>query len=310
MFVLEKILSLVAKSASITTSITFCQYVGTTIYGYSVLADFENGKWYRLYLPENRVPMSSWLNVVVLSVLSGIMNNLVLLYQVSVPLHIILRSSGTVWSMLVGYLFAGRSYSKQQVVACVLMTVGVAVAALVAHDRASILHGEGIELTIGITLMIVSSIIGAFSGLYCENLFKTYGKYWQESLFYTHFLGLPAFLFLKSSIRLGISEIWSNPAVIVTRFFTIRPAFCYLILNVLTQCICIKGVNILASKTSALTVTIILLLRKVVSLLLSIVYFQRKFTGTEALGFSMVLTGVWLYATDSKGYRIRKAKPH
>ena len=44
----------------------------------------------------------------------------------------------------------------------------------------------------------------------------------------------------------------------------------FLVTNVLTQYACIRGVNLLAAVSTALTVTIVLNIRKLVSLLLSI----------------------------------------
>ena len=59
----------------------------------------------------------------------NMMNNFAFGYQISVPVHIILRSGGSVATMLVGYLW-GKRYNKGQVLGVTMLTVGVIVAAM------------------------------------------------------------------------------------------------------------------------------------------------------------------------------------
>ena len=57
------------------------------------------------------------------------LNNYAFAFNISVPLHIILRSFGSVTTMCVGWLVGGKRYSRVQVVGVVGLTVGVVVAA-------------------------------------------------------------------------------------------------------------------------------------------------------------------------------------
>ena len=70
-----------------------------------------------------------------------------------------------------------------------------------------------------------------------------------------------------------------------------------LLLNVLTQLLCINGVNRLTSKVSSLSVTLVLVVRKAVSLMISVMLVQRSM-GTPGLwgGAAMVLAGTVGYA--------------
>jgi UDP-xylose/UDP-N-acetylglucosamine transporter B4 len=74
----------------------------------------------------------------------------------------------------------------------------------------------------------------------------------------------------------------------------------FLVLNSLTQYVCIRGVNILGSISSALTVTIVLNIRKLVSLLLSIWLFGNKLHPTVLLGAAVVFSGGFLYGLESQ----------
>ncbi|PLB36723.1 putative UPD-GlcNAc transporter (Mnn2-2) [Aspergillus candidus] len=79
----------------------------------------------------------------------------------------------------------------------------------------------------------------------------------------------------------------------------------FLILNALTQYLCIRGVHLLSAKSSSLTVTIVLNIRKLVSLLLSIYLFGNDLTSGVSFGAIFVFVGGALYGLA--GTRPRKA---
>ncbi len=70
----------------------------------------------------------------------------------------------------------------------------------------------------------------------------------------------------------------------------------YLTLNVLTQYACIRGVNLLAAASSALTVTIVLNIRKLVSLLFSIWLFGNILAPGTLVGAIVVFFAGGLYS--------------
>ena len=66
----------------------------------------------------------------------NMMNNFAFGYNISVPVHIILRSGGSVTTMLVGFIW-GKRYGQRQIIGVVLLTIGVIVAAM-ADARAKV----------------------------------------------------------------------------------------------------------------------------------------------------------------------------
>jgi UDP-xylose/UDP-N-acetylglucosamine transporter B4 len=64
--------------------------------------------------------------------------------------------------------------------------------------------------------------------------------------------------------------------------------------------VCIRGVNILGSMSSALTVTIVLNIRKLVSLLLSIWLFGNRLNPGVSVGAAIVFLGGFLYGLESQ----------
>ena len=77
-------------------------------------------------------------------------------------------------------------------------------------------------------------------------------------------------------------------------------AIIYLVLNSVTQIACISGVHHLSTQTSALTVSIVLNVRKVVSLLLSIYLFGNSLPVGVLVGAAVVFFGGGLYGIPGK----------
>lgn len=162
----------------------------------------------------------------------------------------------------------------------------------------------------GLVILFVAQILSAIMGLYTEATYQLYGPHWRENLFYSHLLSLPLFLpFLPSMIRnfksmmysegLKVSLTWvANPMI-----QKIPGQLAYLAVNVLTQYACIRGVNLLAAKSSALTVTIVLNIRKLVSLLLSIWLFSNSLAPGTLIGAVIVFGAGALYSIETQPKR-------
>lgn len=151
-------------------------------------------------------------------------------------------------------------------------------------------------------------------GLYTEDTYREYGPHWKENLFYSHFLSIPLFLpFLPSMVR-QFNRLAASPPLYIPAFqkMTELPSglqsgissvhipsqLAYLVINVLTQYACIRGVNLLASTASALSVTIVLNVRKLLSLLLSIWLFGNRLSPGTLLGAIIVFSAGGMYSLD------------
>jgi UDP-xylose/UDP-N-acetylglucosamine transporter B4 len=151
-------------------------------------------------------------------------------------------------------------------------------------------------------------------GLYTEETYKKHGPHWKENLFYSHLLALPLFMpFLPAMRRQFFKLAASEPLVLPWQeSYSSLPAelqtglskihipnqLAYMVTNVLTQYACIRGVNLLASAASALTVTIVLNIRKLVSLLLSIWLFGNRLAPGTLLGAVIVFGAGGMYGLD------------
>lgn len=300
------------------------------------------------------------------------LNNWAFAFHISVPLHIILRSFGSVTTLSVGWL-AGKKYSGIQICSVAALTVGVIVSAwadarqkvssaeksslcrnlkqwLISFQGAEMqltshaINGNPTDLFAGITVLFAAQLVSAVMGIYVESTYGRYGRHWRENLFYSHFLGLffslaiaptlirQAHRLLGSPGRLQIPipqavAAWlGDPGMVFTkgrlaavlengdptgprRTVGLPLPLLHLAMNAVTQVVCISGVNRLSAQTTAVTVTVVLNLRKLVSFLLSCIIFGNPVSGLMALGASIVFASGALYGWDSSRKGKKATKP-
>ncbi|KAF7712135.1 Uncharacterized protein PECH_004230 [Penicillium ucsense] len=333
--------------------ITFAQFTLCALFTLPHFLSLSAGPK-NLFMSPRAIPLRSWMIYTAYFVSVNMLNNWAFAYRISVPLHIILRSGGPVASMIVGYLYNGRRYSRGQILAVALLTAGVAAAAL-ADAQAK---GQSIDLSsttgageeevslmttaTGFTILALAMVLSAFQGIYADRLYGKYGRdHWKEALFYSHALSLPLFvtsypqllsqwrIVASSPSLLSIVSSWnvtetSSSAVSQSVISIITAAqqhkslaallnkipvqVAYLVMNALTQYVCIRGVHLLSAKSSSLTVTVVLNIRKLVSLLLSIYLFGNDLASGVLVGAVLVTVGGGLYGFEGTRMRKRPAK--
>lgn len=160
----------------------------------------------------------------------------------------------------------------------------------------------------GVSLLTVALILGGLLGVVQEKTYADFfrkqqqaaltnekpsgdapAKPWQESMFYIHFLSMPMFLSVRKSLVSQFQSLTASPALTVALpsllqlshsdsspappqalSFPVPSAYVPLLLNTLTQLVCASGVNRLTTRVSNLTVTVVLVVRKAVSLIISV----------------------------------------
>ena len=168
---------------------------------------------------------------------------------------------------------------------------------------------------IGIAIMSLALILSGFLGLSQDQTFKRYGRgNWEEAMFYLHALSIPLFIFVRADLtaqihaanaspglRIGISSLQPLPYLPIRPPSFIIPSFYLpLLLNVLTQTLCASGVNRLTSRVNSLTVTLVLVVRKAVSLAISVLLVGGSEGNTWLwLGAAAVLIGTVIFAVEN-----------
>ena len=317
-FALEAVIQAAPDSG---TLITATQFLLTSLFTISSHLDFSRGLRH-LYLRPRAIPIRRWLVYTAFFVTINTLNNAAFGYKISVPLHIILRSAGPVATMVVGY-FTGKHYTKLQVVAVLLLFLGVVQAAIAdaqakgAQVQLLAKPGPGrssSEFWTGFSILFLALVLSATMGVFNDSTHAKYGRgHVQETLFYSHTLSLPFFLMRLPELRSQSQALFLEPSPLsayiaaeqlrygrVHWFYVLMakvPAqLVWLLLNAFTQYFCIKGVNQLSAQSSSLTVGIVLNIRKLVSLLLSIWIFGNRLAPGVLVGAAIVFIGGGLYA--------------
>ena len=172
--------------------------------------------------------------------------------------------------------------------------------------------GDIYQYFTGIALLSAALVLSGLLGIVQD---RTYSKFrgsgntpWKESMFYLHFLSMPMFLTLKGDIAEQLFTLQQTSAFSTTSLPFPSPipvAFVILGLNVFTQLVCVAGVNRLTSRVSSLTVTLTLVVRKAVSLVISLMLFgDREMDQRQRFllygGAGLVFIGTVLYSVSNK----------
>lgn len=178
------------------------------------------------------------------------------------------------------------------------------------------------EFTTGLFILLVAQTLSAYMGAYIEDTYTAFGASWTENLFYSHFLALPLFLPLWDTLSGQWSRLASTPpldlhaykpyvgvqGLSVTESIIAQAlsgaemmprGVLFLLLNACAQLACISGVNLLSAKSSAVTVTIVLNIRKLVSFILSTILFGHELSPMMMLGSALVFGSGALYGWET-----------
>lgn len=304
--------------------VTFCQFSFIAVLRLPHFVSFKkknNGS--RSFIPKFKplhVPLKIYFVSVLLFFFSSVGNNMVFNYDITVPIHITFRCFSTVLTMLTCHLLNERRYSKMQVGSTIFLTFGAFLASLYRNhdlkledlyqlDPTNMIVVKDTLFLKGMMILFISSMMSSLLSAYDERIYMKYGKHWEENMFYCHLLSLPLFIISNHSKLLNTAKaliISSTPRYslftipIWNKHFYIPYSVLVLITNLVTQSICITGVNIFASHTSALTLSVMLLVRKFVSLLLSVIFFNNRLSKTSYTGIIIVFFGAFLYSLGDR----------
>ncbi|XP_069172513.1 UDP-xylose and UDP-N-acetylglucosamine transporter isoform X3 [Procambarus clarkii] len=278
--------------------LTFAQFVFIAVEGFVVTVDFGRKK--------NIIPIKDYLVLVLMFFVVNVTNNMAFGFKISMPLHIIFRSGGLIASLVLGILILGRKYSVTKYLSVVMITLGTIICTFASAEHVEEQKAESLEgisnfttWLMGIGILTFALFMSARMGIYQECLYSKHGKHTMEALFYIHTLSLPGFLLTWSSIADHAGR-FSRSAVLpvlagVPGLARVPRHWIFLAGNVLTQYLCVSSVFKLTSECTALTVALVLTLRKFLSLVFSILYFQNPFTLQHWLGTLLVFGGTLLF---------------
>ncbi|XP_075998576.1 UDP-xylose and UDP-N-acetylglucosamine transporter [Genypterus blacodes] len=250
------------------------------------------------------IPVRNYVIMVTMFFTVSVVNNYALNFNISMPLHMIFRSGSLSANMILGIIILKKRYSASKYLSIALVSAGIFICTIMSAKQVNVADGaseeEGFQAfarwLMGIGMLTFALLMSARMGIFQETLYKQYGKYPREALFYNHFLPLPGFLLLSTDIyNHSVHFSQSTPVVVPVIGTAVPVMWIYLLVNVITQYVCIRGVFILTTECTSLTVTLLVTLRKFLSLIFSIMYFQNPFTPWHWVGMAVVFLGTMLY---------------
>ncbi|TRY96007.1 hypothetical protein DNTS_002167 [Danionella cerebrum] len=296
--------------------VTFAQFAFIALEGFIFETHFGRKK--------PQIPLSNYVIMVTMFFTVSVINNYALNFNIAMPLHMIFRSGSLIANMILGIIILKKRYSVSKYLSIVLVSVGIFICTIMSAKQVSAEKGgteeDGVyafmHWLLGIAMLTFALLMSARMGIFQETLYKKYGKHSKEALFYNHCLPLPGFLLLSTDIyRHAMLFSESSPMEIPATGLYMPIMWFYLLMNVITQYVCIRGVFILTTECASLTVTLVVTLRKFISLIISILYFRNPFTAWHWLGTAVVFLGTLLYTevlssvyTAIKGGKAKKAE--
>jgi len=293
---------LVSQDPGIGNLVTFAQFLIIALEGFIFTTKFGTVK--------PKVPFSAWVMLVIMYFLVSVSNNYALNFNIPMPLHMIFRAGSLMANMLLGVIILGKQYSMSKYVSILMITAGIITCTYSSTSSKSVEGGDEEKeeswIMVGISLLTFALFMSARMGIYQEVVYSKHGKHPREALFYTHALPLPGFLLLAPDILNHWNIVMSSAPLPIIPF--VPSMLLYLIGNIFTQYLCISAVFVLTTECASLTVTLVVTLRKFLSLLFSIWYFNNPFTTLHWLGTLLVFGGTLLFSDIPKLLREKREK--
>jgi len=288
---------LVSQDPGIGNLVTFAQFLTIALEGFIFTTKFGTVK--------PKVPFSAWVLLVIMYFLVSVSNNYALNFNIPMPLHMIFRAGSLMANMLLGVMILGKQYTVSKYLSILMITVGIITCTYSSTSSKSVEGGvedEGEKeeswIMVGISLLTFALFMSARMGIYQEVVYSKHGKHPREALFYTHALPLPGFLLLAPDILNHWNIVLSSPPLPILPM--VPSMLLYLVGNIITQYLCISAVFVLTTECASLTVTLVVTLRKFLSLLFSIWYFSNPFTTLHWLGTALVFGGTLVFSDVPK----------
>ncbi|XP_004534755.1 UDP-xylose and UDP-N-acetylglucosamine transporter isoform X2 [Ceratitis capitata] len=260
-----------------------------------------------------KIPLKNYSLLVLMFFVTSVANNFAFDFNIPMPLHMIFRAGSLIANMVMGILILNKKYVLSKYLSVLMITAGIVLCTIISGsdvqkttvatstENMNIAYSDFFIWVLGIGLLSIALFISAYMGICQETLYKRFGKHPEEALFYTHLIPLPGFVFIYKNIKEHFNIALSSQSItlpmlsIIGLKIEIPQMIFYLICNVITQYLCISSVYVLTTECASLTVTLVVTLRKFVSLLFSILYFKNSFTIYHWIGTGLVFFGTIIF---------------
>lgn len=279
---------------------TFLQFLFIAAAGFCTVGKFGTAK--------RNIPFKKYIILVLFFWTSSVANNYAFNFNISMPLHMIFRAGSLMANMAMGVWILKKKYTPLKYLAVFMISAGIAICTIVSSSDVKApreTHEDATEeerlkfidwlwWCLGIAILTFALFVSARMGIFQESLYAEFGKHPWEALFYTHLMPLVIWLPTAPNLVNHVRIATETPVIDFLGMELPRQVV-WLILYVVTQGLCISAVYVLTTECESLTVTLTVTLRKFVSLLFSIVYFQNPFTFGHWFGTLLVFIGTCIF---------------
>jgi len=278
--------------------ITFLQFLFIAIHGFIVTHKFGTVK--------PKIHMVAYIKLVIFFFITSVFNNWAFSFNIPVPLHMIFRAGSLIANMIMGIIILKKKYAFSKFLSVAMISSGIIICTFLSSQTPKVCTDCDSDVVpndtdastdffwwvIGIIILTTALLLSARMGIFQETLYREHGKHPEEALYYTHLLSLPLFVVSGSNIYKHFNILMESEKYQIPFLGIAMPLLAlYMIGNVITQYMCISSVYVLTTECTSLTVTLVVTLRKFLSLIFSIVYFNNPFTLGHWFGTLLVLQG-------------------
>ncbi|CAK8994136.1 unnamed protein product [Durusdinium trenchii] len=248
----------------------------------------------------------------------SVLANYAFAYKISVAIFTLIRSCNIIATVLLGFLVFGQRFSVEQLACVVAVTLGIFLASMgeMKTLQSPSCDGTGCGTTasaeigstsevdigtwlIGLGMLAFVQLLQGFLGNVQSNYYRIYkdlapkNELCDEFLFTSHIVALAPLFFLKEDIMAAAESAWfSEPLPLVP----VPSRLAWLFINNVSQTICLKGVFRTSACVSPLALTIILSVRKFLSVVVSIVIFSNPWTILHSIATVLIFGGAFAYS--------------
>lgn len=261
-------------------------------------------------------PLLSHAKFASLWVSMSVLANYAFAYKISVAIFTLIRSCNIIATVLLGFLVFGQRFSLEQLVCVFAVTIGIFLASFGEMKTLKDCGGgqcqmevqnteateEKIEVgtwLIGIAMLAFVQLLQGFLGHVQSTYYRIYkdlapkNELCDEFLFTSHVMALLPLFFLKEDILAAAASAWSSePLPLVP----VPSRVAWLLINNVSQTICLKGVFRTSASISPLALTIVLSVRKFLSVVVSIVLFSNPWTVHHSFATVLIFGGAFAYS--------------
>ncbi|KAK5971456.1 UDP-xylose and UDP-N-acetylglucosamine transporter [Trichostrongylus colubriformis] len=207
-------------------------------------------------------------------------------------------------NIILGFTLRNRFYTRKQIASVIAVTCGIIIFTLASYNPSaypktsdSVRFFSIQPFFTGIFLLTAALLLSAYLGVCQEDMYGTYGKHAKESMFMVHFLSIPAYALLGNEITDAFHATNITPPLSIFGYDLLLPrAWAYILGICVLQYICINNVYRLTALTTSLNVTMVITLRKFLSLFVSFVVFNNSFNILHFVGATFVFLGSLMFS--------------